>query len=72
MEKWQKSSLSSSRVILVSNAALFVSSRNAPPKERGEALRDEPKTAVMEWREGGRFWCHLPYSGPSTECQEFD
>ena len=48
MEKWQKSSLSSSGVIVVSNSALFVSSRNAPPKERGEALRDEPKTAGME------------------------
>lgn len=51
MEKWQRCSLSSLGVIVVSNAVLFVSSRNAPPKERGEKLRDEPKTAGME-----RWW----------------
>lgn len=51
MEKWQGCSLSSLGVIEVSNAALFVSSRNAPPKERGEKSLDEPKKAGME-----RWW----------------
>ena len=48
MNKWQGCSLSSSGAILVFNAAVFVSSCNAPPTERGEVLRDEATTAGRE------------------------
>ena len=49
MKKWQGCSLSSSVPIVVSQRSRFLSHHIiAPPKERGKALLDEPKTVGRE------------------------